>query len=356
MDLAQLQAQRAQILKEIERRGGKDKAPNFYQQLLKIDQQIRTAKPTSGTDSGALGNQAVAQTNEIKDAGSALRADQTGAMQEAQTNLRLNNPDVLGPTGSQKVTQNADGSVTVNQNLSENQQRLLTGNENLSNRGLDLAMQQLGSAGFGNPFAPQLAGRTTTGDLNSDRARIENEVFARLTRDMDQEYRNAKQAKEAELANRGIAFNSDPNSRYQQELNGIDKRYDTVRADARQRAAEMGGQELERSFGINEQLIANQLSQQQGIRNQNLGEVGTLSNMGAGLLLPNFQPYQGANYDPANPAALDQAFRELGLSQQQINLQKRALAQKGGSGRGPSSGQGQPQVLSPFYTSPPPGL
>ena len=354
MDLAQLQAQRAQILKEIERRGGKDKAPGFVKQLADTEAQIRTARPIASGAGQALGSQAVAETNQIKDAGSALKAEQTGAMDEAQTNLRLNNPDVLGPTGSQKVTQNPDGTVTVNQNLSDNQQKILTGNENLSNKGLDLAFNQLGASGLGSAFNPQLANRTTTGDLNADRARIENEVFSRLTRDMDQEYGNSKQAKEAELANRGIAYSADPNSRYQQELQGIDKRYDTVRADARQRAAEIGGTELQRSFGINEQLIANQLSQQQGVRNQNLNEVGSLSNMGAGLLLPNFQPYQGANYDPANPAALDQAFKQLGLSQQEIALKKKALAMQGGGGGG--GGQTQPVASSPFYTSAPPGL
>lgn len=355
MDLAQLQAQRAQILKEIERRGGKAKAPGFVKQLTDIDAQIRTARPAAGGAGQALGSQAVAQTNEIKDAGSALKAEQTAGMDEAQTNLRINNPDVLGPTGSQKVTQNPDGSVTVNQDLSGNQQKILTGNENLSNRGLDMAFDQLGNSGLGSAFKPETAQRTTTGDMNADRARIENEVFSRLTRDMDQEYGNSKQGKEAELANRGIAYSSDPNSRYQQELTGIDKRYDSVKADARQRAAEIGGTELQRSFGINEQLIANQTSQQQGARNQNLSEVGALSNMGAGLLLPNFQPYQGANYDPANPAALDQAFRQLGLSQQEINLQKKALAQKGGGGGG-GGGQAQPVASSPFYTSAPPGL
>lgn len=355
MDLAQLQTQRAQILKEIERRGGKTKAPGFVKQLTDIDAQIRTARPAAGGTGQALGSQAVAQTKEIKDAGSALEAEQTAGLDEAQTNIKINNPNVTGPTGSQKVVQNADGSASVEQSLSPDQQDILDKNEGLSQKGLDLAINQLGGSGLGTAFNPQLAGRTTTGDMNADRARIENEVFSRLTRDMDQEYGNSKQGKEAELANRGIAYSSDPNSRYQQELTGIDKRYDSVKADARQRAAEIGGTELQRSFGINEQLIANQMSQQQGVRNQNLQEVGGLSNMGAGLLLPNFQPYQGANYDPANPAALDQAFRQLGLSQQEINLQKKALAQKGGGGGG-GGGQAQPVASSPFYTSAPPGL
>lgn len=46
-NIAAMQAQRQQIINEIQRRGGATKAPGFQQQLLAIDAQLRAAKPAT---------------------------------------------------------------------------------------------------------------------------------------------------------------------------------------------------------------------------------------------------------------------------------------------------------------------
>lgn len=168
----------------------------------------------------------------------------------------------------------------VSDKLSAPEQDIYTSGEGLTNQALDLAGQNLGGTKLGTAFEPTLAERTTSGDLLADRQRIEEEVFGRLTRDMDQNFAKDQQQLEQTLANKGIPFGSE---RYKQEMQNLNDRYDRSRLDARRQATELGGGEFSRSFGIGEQLRANQLSEQQGIRNQQLGEVGTLANTGPGL-------------------------------------------------------------------------
>ena len=170
--------------------------------------------------------------------------------------------------------------MAVADKLSPSEQGIYTGGTDLTNQALDMAGANLGGTKLGAAFDPTLAERTTSGDLLADRQRIEDEVFGRLTRDMDTNFSKDQQQLEQTLANKGIPFVSEC---YKQEMQNLNDRYDRSKLDARRQATELGGGEFSRSFGIGEQLRANQLSEQQGIRNQQLGEVGTLANTGPGL-------------------------------------------------------------------------
>jgi hypothetical protein len=186
----------------------------------------------------------------------------------------------------------------------------------------------------------------------ADRQRIEDQVFASLTRDTDMQYGREKASLEQNLYNRGIPYSNDPNSEYQKMMGDLNRRYDDIKMNAKNQAVQMGGDEWTRTFGINEQLIANQMSQQQGIRNQQIGEVGALGQLGTGLQVPNFQAYQGSQFDMANPLEAKAVMGQLNNQQQQLQIQQQA-ANKIGSG----GGGGQPQEpASPFYNTAPPGL
>lgn len=226
------------------------------------------------------------------------------------------------------------GGLPVADKLSATEQNIYTGGTELTDKALDMAGANLGGTQLGTAFDPQLAARTMEGDLLGDRQRIEEEVFGRLTRDLDQQYKQTREQTEQTLANKGIPYSNDPNSRYQQELMAVDKRFDLARTDARQRAAEIGGGEYSRSFGIQEQLRANQFSEQQGTRNQQLGEVGSLANTGPGL--QNFFSMAGIQN------------QEDQLALQKFIAQLQAKTAKGVAkiNQGPSGGGANPDQLA----------
>lgn len=170
----------------------------------------------------------------------------------------------------------------------------------------DAALTNLQGAGLGTSFTPQLTDRTTTGNLEADRSRIEDAVFGRLTRDLDQNYENRRQQVEQTLRNKGIPFSADPKSRYQQELGALNRQYDDARLTARQTATEMGGQEYQRNFDIGETLRSNQFAEQAGTRNQQLGEVNSLSGMG----LPGVVGFEQLS-DVDKQRALEKALAQL---------------------------------------------
>lgn len=421
-DLAALQAQRSQIIAEIQRRGGRAKAPGFQKQLEDIEGQIRSTKagsnpasqppvgppaaqpnivpeiqgpanpppetqqplpggglspvPTAGQGpdmpdpgnlrpeiptAGVTPGEVKTATGKIKNAATGYEADQLAAEQEAGRQTQLRNPDQYNPYGSSQTRIDENGNVVQEQKLSEDQQKILDGGENLTQVGQKVSQSMLSQFGDGQ-FNPELAKRTSTGDMNADRQRIEDVLYEKMTRDVDRDASSTKKQKEQELYNKGIAYNADPNSRYQQELSSVDKRYDRLKAEARQNSVQMGGEELKNSFGINEQTIANQLSQAQGIRNQRVGEISSFQNLGTGLINPNFSQYQAADYNPTNPMESKAYFDSLDEAGK-ARLQQLTIAKLGYGGKGPGGGStgGTKQPAKPvddgaFSTGGPPGL
>lgn len=280
----------------------------------------------------------VTQTGGISNPQTAIQSELTAADYEAAKNLQLANPNQVNPFGNRAITRDQEGNITVTDSLSGGQQKILSNEEALSNVGRELAIGQLQSGAFGDVFNPQLAPRVSSGDLASDRQRYEDAIFAKFTRDQGEQKKLEEEQLRQRLYNQGIPFSADPESRYQQELKAFNKRYDTLRENAMQTATQLGGEEYQRNFGINEQLIANQLSQQQAVRNQRMGEVSNLSGLGAGLMLPNFQAYQAPTYNPANPTDIYATFEQLSDADKDRALQKwiasQTLKKSGGGGGG----------------------
>lgn len=149
---------------------------------------------------------------------------------------------------------------------------LNAGSNMIGGMGQDLVKQGLGGdwssfepnltpRGDYQEFNPDLTPRTGTGDLVADRQRIEDEVFNRLTRGADEQFKRSDQDKAQELHDRGIPMGS---KQYQDEMDRYEKNKANYYLDARANATQLGGQEYERSFGIGEQTRANDYSQQYG--------------------------------------------------------------------------------------------
>jgi len=249
----------------------------------------------------------------------AITAETAVADQEAGKQIALQNPDYTNPLGSQTTTQNADGSVKVDTQLSTPQQNILSAGEGLTSMGQGLAKQQLGSYKQFNFGANSAA----------DRSRIEDEVFDRLTRNTDRDYAREKEQMEQTLHNRGIAL--DPaDAQYKSNIGALDERYDTLRANARADATQLGGEEMSRAYGM-----------ELGTHQQGLNDASALQGMGTGLMMPNMPGYQAPTYDLSNPSELDLAFKGLNQNQQQIEIAKKRAA---------AAAAGTTDTQSPFDT------
>ena len=168
--------------------------------------------------------------------------------------------------------------------------------------------------------------------LEANRAKVEDAVYKRLTKNVDYRQGLERQDVEQQLANRGIPYSNDPNSQYQQQMKDFNDRYDNIRADAMNSAVVSGGDEYSRNVGINETQRANDFTLQSGQRNQQLNESGQLANFGAGLQNPNYTQFQGAQLNYGSPTAADAAFKQLANQRAQI-----AKSGGGGGGGGGSS-------------------
>ena len=134
----------------------------------------------------------------------------------------------------------------------------------------------LGAAGLNDAWNPDLTDLPMSGDLQAERARIEDQVFGRLTKNLDTNRARDKQELEQSLYNRGIGVG---NPLYDQQMSEFNQRYDDLTTDARQRAAEVGGQELDRTFGMGWSQRQNELGEQGTIRGTNMSNVKDINQM-----------------------------------------------------------------------------
>ena len=404
-DEAALMKQRASILAEIKRRGGEKNAPGFVQQLQNVDAQLRSLRGNAAGSGGIGGSGTIATT--FKNQQDIFNAEKSVAGDEARTNLALNNPNVTTPMGGSTTTVNPDGTINVNQYLSPEQQKLYEGGTGITSMAQDLAKGRLSGGQFatdfnptltdrpvdvrGGPgeFNPNLTTRTATGDLVADRARIEDQVYKNLTRNLGRQYKEERDQIEQTLANRGIPL--DPNSDlYKKTIRDLDERYDQIRENALTQATQIGGEEYGRSVGIGETMRANDYDIQSGthgtnmndwlnrfnagetarandynlgagIRGINFNEAAGLPGFGSGLMVPNLQPFQGVNYDVPNPTDIFTAFQNNKQAQQALDLQKKQLAAstaiaRMAAGGGSGGGSSAQQAPNPFNSTPPTGF
>lgn len=258
------------------------------------------------------------------------------------------------------------GIVGVSSMIGSTPQNLIDNSNQIGGMGQDIVKQNLETGDWGNfdpesnltprngyqPFKADLQPRTGTGDLVADRARIEDEVFNRLTRGADTQFARTAQEHAQELHDKGIPMGS---KRYNEEMDRFEKSKNNFYLDARSNAAQLGGQEYERSFGIGEQGRANdynqqmgsyqtnfnnienqrqnQYNEQSGIRNQRLGEMGQFLGYGQQPIDNYNQQQQLENQRRQTQAAIDQLKKNRGgrgPGDGRVH---------GYGGRGPDSGQ-----------------
>jgi len=82
----------------------------------------------------------------------------------------------------------------------------------------------------------------TEGLGNDGRAQAQDANYNYITRDNERNKQREIAAKEQQLANQGVPWSADPNSRYQKELAGIQERYQRMDEDARNLAITTGNE------------------------------------------------------------------------------------------------------------------
>jgi hypothetical protein len=376
-----------------------------------------------------------------------VQTDIAGKIKEREAEASTE-PTYTGPTGSTGTKVDDQGNITVETKLTPEQEAILKKGQELTSIGQDLAKQELGGftpfkstavmpKGFeytdamkplmyrdnldkfytGAPSSVYDVGGASDvaanlvkgykgfewGTPEAERSRIEEEVFQRLTRNVDKDYQLEKDQMEQTLHNRGIPL--DPsNPAYKTQLDALNEKYLTIKADARGQAVQLGGGELDRSYnqarGTHQQRISDvgsmqgfglsgyqqrqsDLGQQVGrelaghqqkqadigqgfsqgltatqqgyaeqaqgfgqdltTQQQRFNEITGLQNLGTGYMPPNFPQYQPPSFNTPNASEIDIAINKLKNDYNISNRQLDEIRRRSGGGGGGNSGPQQPQ-------------
>ncbi len=301
-------------------------------------------KPAAKTPAQGGGSGKINLPDKITNIEQGVNAEKTVQGAQAAENIRLNNPNQVNTFGSQTTTVDENGVPTVTSKLSPEQQAIVDKDAAISNKGRELALSLAGEGNLNQQFDPKLQDRIGSGDLINDRRRQEEELSQYLARDMDKNYDTKKQQLEQTLYNRGIAL--DPNNKqYQDHMREFEDTFARERGDIRAQALQFGGQEMDRTFGMNEQTRANQFNEQQGTRNQRIGEINQWAGAGTGAQIPNFTPYQGTSVNYGSPNQIGLGLTAAQQNARQLKIAQQAANRVGGGGGGGSS---QTVATSPF--------
>lgn len=251
----------------------------------------------------------------------------------------------------------------------------------------DLLGDQTGLGTFGTKLATNLIGSLPgdTYDPNSikngiptanseDRAKVEDAVYANLTRDLDQNFKQDYEAKKQELADRGIPVGSQA---YNTEMDRLQKGYDRQKLEARNQAIQYGGQELVNQFGLGMQSHNTEMGDYQsrwsfptsvagslmGFGQSALGSYADLWNIGGGIQQKTADREQEkALTEKKLEQDFEVAMRNAGLTELQIRNEmkrwrgERAMREaqigalnRSNRGGGAKSGGGSSEDSGPGY-------
>ena len=214
--------------------------------------------PTTGTTPAASQNPygLPYNPNEITDRQQGMYQDVAGR------NMNNNTINTSGPYGNVRTVTNPDGSRTQVTDLDPNEQGIQDseqgfqkgnyGNLDAANRNVQNTMQ--------NPF---------NFDFNSERSRLEDSSYDTFARRNEPRFQQEKDQFEQDMANRGIPPGSELYTRLQKDMS---QNLSDSRLDARQRATEMAGQELSRSYGISRDSRKVPFEEMQGLYAVSRGE------------------------------------------------------------------------------------
>lgn len=238
------------------------------------------------------------------DYAAAATAQGAANVDTARVQGKMNNPNTIGPTGSQTVTWDGD-QPTIHQTLTPDAQAALSAQQKTQADLGGLAEQGIGTvrSAIAQPFNPNLPGLQTSlksvGDAPVNQGMTgQDAIMARLAPQQTMEDNATRQR----LANQGLVPGGeayDNEMRIQNQAHndektqaalqgiGLDTSAQNQRFNQEQQSAQFGNTAQQQS-----------LAQQTALRNQPLNEVAGLMS-GSQIQMPQFAGYNGVNVAPA---------------------------------------------------------
>lgn len=306
-----------------------------------------------------------------------LKSAQDQAQAAAQAQNPLQYQTDTGTAGS--YIDPETGRMVMYSEASDPQRQILAGGENLSISGQNAAQGNVNDySRFQSSVAPVgqfQGGQGAVGASNAliqgydkfgwqgspeERQRIEDEVYNRLTRNVDRDYGQEFEQMEQRMYNRGIPL--DPsNPAYKREMDALNEKYQAIKESAMGQAVQMGGEEMQRSYsqalgshqqgmndinalygvgqsayGANLTGQGQQFSQDLATQQQQMAETAALSQLGTGYMGAPQVAYQAPEFMQTNPAEL--WAQNKGLNIQKYGIDKAAetarMGMEGGGGGG----------------------
>lgn len=278
----------------------------------------------------------------------AAQAQGQANVDAARATAKLNNPNIIGPYGTQTVTYGTGDQQdipTVTQTLTptgqqtiDQQQQVQLALSKLAGQGVGTAQNVLGTA-----FNPNLPNMQTSLDT-SGVAKLpvnagttgQQAIMERLQPQIDQ----SNAALDQQLANQGITPGSEAYNNAKRVQNQSNNDLYTQAAlqgiNLDQTNNQIGYNEALQSGQFGNQSISNSLQEQLALRNQPLNEITGLMS-GSQIQTPQFQQYQGANIQaaPIFNAAQAQgnaALQNYGIGTSAANANTSGLYGLAGSG------------------------
>lgn len=170
---------------------------------------------------------------------------------------------------------------------------------------------------------------------SADRQKVEDSVYANLTRDLDQNFSRAMEDKKQELADRGIPVGS---AAYSTEMDRLQKGYDRQKLEARNQAIQSGGQEMLNQFGMGLQAHNTEMGDYQsgwsfptsvanslvGLGTAPLGSFADLSNVFGGIQQRQADRAQDqAQFEREQDQQMEQFLQSLGLDQAKLDFARK---------------------------------
>lgn len=199
------------------------------------------------------------------DYAAAAQAQGAANVDAARTQGRINNPNVVGPSGTQTVTWDGD-TPTLTQNLSPQEQAIYNQNAQLRQSLGGLGLQGAGSLQGLIGTQLDLSGAPApAGGSEAQRKAIIDAMMSRSNEDINNQQDDARSA----LIAAGIRPGTEAYDRETQ-------RFDRQRVDARNQAELSAGSEAQRSFGMDTDARKNAIAELLAQRQTPLNEISAL--------------------------------------------------------------------------------
>ena len=244
------------------------------------------------------------------DYGAAAQAQGAANLEAARAQGRINNPNVIAPTGTQTVTWDGD-TPTLTQTYSPQEQALY--DQNSATR---LALSKLGGTGAG--ALGEVIGKNldlsgapqAPGSAEAVRNSVINAMMSRSNKDLGDQEQNTR----ANLIAAGIPVTSEA---FGKEMDRIDR----ARNDARSAAELAGGAEAQRQFGMGTDARKNAIAEILAQRQTPLNEITALmsgSQVSNPFSMPGYAQNTNVAAAPVFAGAQAQGAADMNAYNQQV--------------------------------------